>query len=189
MHPSLIGALLMAVITTAGDYAWFEFGIRHTRVSGILHGVVLMGSLGAFLGSQSKRIGLGALGGIVAGALGALMFYGLAGWLGWSAMFVAWSAVWLGLAAFDGLVLRRPGAFNLRASLASARSSWIVRGLLAAIGGGIAFYAVSGVWTGDEENPNYVWHFVAWLIAWWPGLAALTFGRRTIREAYTPRHL
>ncbi|MBA3949551.1 MAG: hypothetical protein H0X44_06335, partial [Acidobacteria bacterium] len=57
-------------------------------------------------------------------------------------------------------------------------SRWLIRGLVAAIAGGIAFYAVSGVWTQHAENPNYGWHFVAWLIAWWPGLAALTFGRR-----------
>jgi hypothetical protein len=98
--------------------------------------------------------------------------------LGWGAMFAAWSLIWLGLAAFDGLVLRRPGAFNLRASLAHARSSWVVRGLLAAVASGVAFYAVSSVWTRHEEDPNYGWHFVAWVIAWWPGLAALTFGRR-----------
>jgi hypothetical protein len=181
MHPSLIGAVLMAVITTVGDYAWFEFGIRHSPVTGIIHGIILMGSLGAFLGSQSRRIGLGVIGGVVAGALGAVIFYALWPVLGWSAMFVAWSLIWVGLAAFDSLVLRRPAPFNMRASLASARSSWIVRGLLAAIGGGIAFYAVSGVWTAHEEDPNYGWHFVAWIIAWWPGLAALTFGRRPMR--------
>ncbi len=180
MHPSLIGAVLMALITTAGDYAWFEFGIKHNPIAGIIHGVVLMGSLGAFLGGLSRRIGLGALGGVVAGALGALTFYALWRVLGWGAMFAAWSLVWLGLAAFDGLVLRRAGAVNLRESLAHAGSAWIVRGLIAAIAGGIAFYAVSSVWTAHEENPNYGWHFVAWLIAWWPGLAALTFGRKNI---------
>ena len=178
MHPSLIGAVLMALVTTAGDYAWFEFGIKHSPVAGIIHGVILMGSLGAFLGGLSRRIGLGAIGGIIAGAFGAVMFYALWRLLGWGAMFAAWSAVWLLLAAFDGLVLRRPGAVNLRASMAQARSSWIVRGLIAAVAGGVAFYAVSGVWTAHEEDPNYVWHFVAWVIAWWPGLAALTFGRR-----------
>jgi hypothetical protein len=118
---------------------------------------------------------------VLAGALGALMFYALWPVLGWGAMFAAWSLIWLGLAAFDGLVLRRPAPFNLRASLASARSSWIVRGLLAAVAGGVAFYAVSDMWTSHEENPNYGWHFVAWVIAWWPGLAALTFGRRPQR--------
>jgi hypothetical protein len=169
----------MAVVTTAGDYAWYEFGIRHNRLTGIAHGVVLLGTLGAFLGSQSHRIGLGALGGIVAGIAGALLFYALAPVLGWGAMFVAWSALWLGLAAFDGLVLRRPRPLNLRASMATARSTWIVRGLIAAVGAGVAFYAVSGVWTGDDrQDPSYGWHFVAWLIAWWPGIAALTFGRR-----------
>lgn len=156
----------MAAVTTAGDYAWFQFGIRHTMIAGVIHGIVLLATLGAFLGSQSGRIAVGAAGGLVAGALGALAFYALARWLGFGAMFAAWSLVWIGLAAFDARVLR-----------GESGSRWIIRGLIAAVAGGIAFYAVSGVWTQHAENPNYAWHFVAWLIAWWPGLAALTFGR------------
>jgi hypothetical protein len=167
MHPSLIGALLMAAVTTAGDYAWFQFGIRHTPVAGVLHGVILLSTLGAFLGLQSRKLAVGALGGVVAGALGALAFYAMWGVIGWPAMFVSWSLVWLGLAAFDARVLRR-----------ETGSRWLIRGLIAAVAGGLAFYAVSGVWTEHGENPNYGWHFVAWMIAWWPGLAALTFGKR-----------
>lgn len=173
MHPSLIGALLLAAVTTAGDYAWFEFGIRHNPVAGVLHGVVMMGSLGAVLGWQARRLGLGILGGIVAGVAGALMFYALWRVLGWGAMFASWSAIWLGLAAFDHYVLWKHSG-----------SSWIARGLAAAILGGIAFYMISGVWTAHGDDPNYGWHFVSWFIAWWPGLAALTFGRR---PALTPR--
>ena len=173
MHPSLIGALLLAAVTTAGDYAWFEFGIRHNPVSGVLHGIVMMGSLGAVLGWQARRLGLGIVGGIVAGVAGALMFYALWRVLGWGAMFASWSAIWLGLAAFDHYVLWKHSG-----------SSWIARGLAAAILGGIAFYMVSGVWTAHGDDPNYGWHFVSWFIAWWPGLAALTFGRR---PALTPR--
>lgn len=156
----------MAAVTTAGDYAWFQFGIRHTMIAGVIHGIVLLATLGAFLGSQSGRIAVGAAGGLVAGVLGALAFYALARWLGIGAMFAAWSLVWIGLAAFDARVLR-----------GESGSRWIIRGLIAAVAGGVAFYAVSGVWTQHAENPNYAWHFVAWLIAWWPGLAALTFGR------------
>ena len=162
----------MAAVTTAGDYAWFQFGIRHTWQAGVLHGVILLGTLGAFLGVQSRKAAMGAVGGLVAGALGALAFYALARWLGLAAMFAAWSLVWIGLAAFDARVLR-----------GESGSRWVIRGLVAAVAGGLAFYAVSGVWTQHAENPNYGWHFVAWLIAWWPGLAALTFGRVRDRGA------
>lgn len=172
MHPSLIGALLMAAVTTAGDYAWFELGIRHTPMAGVLHGIVLMGTLGAILGYLARRAGMGVIGGIVAGALGALMFYALWRVLGWGAMFLAWSAVWLGLAAFDHFILwKRRG------------SRWITRGLAAAILGGVAFYMISGIWTSHAESPNYAWHFVSWFIAWWPGLAALTFGRHAAERS------
>ncbi|MDQ3169048.1 MAG: hypothetical protein M3Q55_02780 [Acidobacteriota bacterium] len=176
MHPSLIGALLMAAVTTAGDYAWFAFGIRHTPVAGVIHGVILLATLGAFLGAQSRKMAIGAAGGLVAGALGALSFYAMWSVIGWTAMFVSWALVWIGLAAFDGLVLRRASAGNARTE-EPASTHWLLRGLIAAVAGAAAFYAVSGVWTAHAENPNYGWHFVAWLIAWWPGLAALTFGR------------
>jgi hypothetical protein len=160
----------MAAVTTAGDYAWFSFGIRHTPVAGVLHGVILLATLGAFLGAQSRKVALGAAGGLVAGALGALSFYAMWSALGWTAMFVSWALVWIGLAAFDGMVLRK--------GRHEQSTHWALRGLIAAVAGAAAFYAVSGVWTAHAENPNYGWHFVAWLIAWWPGLAALTFGAR-----------
>lgn len=171
----------MAAVTTAGDYAWFQFGIRHTWQAGVLHGVVLLGTLGAFLGMQSGKAGMGAVGGLVAGALSALAFYGMARWLGVGAMFAAWSLVWIGLAAFDAYVLRRPKDAAER-DATPVGSRWVIRGLIAAVAGGVAFYAVSGVWTQHTDNPNYGWHFVAWLIAWWPGLAALTFGRARVTE-------
>jgi len=184
MHPSLIGALLMAAVTTAGDYAWFAFGIRHTPVAGVIHGVILLATLGAFLGVQSRKMAIGAAGGLVAGALGALSFYAMWPVIGWTAMFVSWALVWIGLAAFDGLVLRRVSDANTRTvepRTHKPTTHWLLRGLIAAVLGAAAFYAVSGVWTAHAENPNYGWHFVAWLIAWWPGLAALTFGSQ-------PRH-
>ena len=161
----------MAAVTTAGDYAWAAFGIRHTPVAGVLHGVLLMGTLGGFLGTQSRKAAMGAAGGLVAGALGALAFYAMWSTLGWWAMFAAWAMVWIGLAAFDGLVLRQSSA-------ESHTTHWPLRGLIAAVMGGAAFYAVSGVWTTHAQSPNYGWHFVAWIIAWWPGLASLTFGAR-----------
>jgi hypothetical protein len=88
MHPSLIGALILAAVTTAGDYAWFEYGIRHSVMTGILHGMVMMGTLGAVLGFAARRAALGFLGGVAAGLLGALMFYALWRVLGWGAMFL-----------------------------------------------------------------------------------------------------
>lgn len=160
----------MAAVTTVGDYAWAAFGIRHTMTAGILHGVVLLAALGAFLGLQASRAAAGIVGGFVAGALGAAAFYALAPVIGISAMFASWSLLWIGLAAFDARVLRR-----------EAGSGWLIRGLVAAVGGGLAFYAVSGVWTQHNDAPNYAWNFIAWMIAWWPGIAALTFGRRPVR--------
>lgn len=167
LRSSLLGALLMAAVTTAGDYVWFELGVQHRMTAGVAHGAVLLLVLGLFLGARVRRPLPGALGGLGAGVFGALVYYALARPLGWGAMFVAWALLWVALAWLDGRVLAR----------SRPTREWLARGVVAAVAGGLAFYAVSGVWTDHGPDPSYLWHFAAWTIAWWPGLAALLVER------------
>ena len=53
------------------------------------------------------------------------------------------------------------------------------RGVIAAVLSGLAFYAISGIWTGPSahEAPNVAVHFAAWTFAFLPGFLAL-FWRR-----------
>lgn len=166
----LIGILFVAAVATFGDYVWFEIGIRHQATAGALHGAVLLGSVGLVLGWLAGRIVAGLVSGVGAGVGGAAAYYAMASaderGETFPAMIVAWAAVWLVLAACDGRILRRPPR------------SWnqiVLRGALAAIVGGLAFYAVLDVIWGrpPADGRNYAMQFGAWLIAWAPGVLAI----------------
>ena len=167
----LARAVFVALIATLGDYIWFEFGVRHTALNGVIHGAALLLAVGLVIGQQRGEMIRGAVGGILAGVAGALAFYAVARSLGYlGALVAAWVFMWIVLAAVSAWV--RKGLPNL--------GEWMVPGLIAAIGSGIAFYLVSGIWTDPMRGGarNYLWHLAAWTIAWAPGITALTWTRR-----------
>jgi hypothetical protein len=156
-------ALFAAVIMTLGDFVWASQLLRHRMMYGLLHGAGLCLAMGLALGVPAKRPLTGAIGGLVVGILAAASFYVLAPMMRYSAMFVSWVVLWILLALLDRMLQRG-------ASMASA----LVRGVVAAAGSGLAFWAVSGMW--DNWNPqtiNYADHFVRWAIAFLPGFLAL----------------
>lgn len=158
--------VFVALVATLGDFVWFEYGVVHTPAHGILHGAVLLLAVGLVLGDHARARARGAAGGVAAGVAGALVFYavvGPAGYLG--ALVAAWVFMWIVLAAV---------AAWLHGELMRVRR-WILPGALAAVGSGITFYLVSGIWTDHPSARNYVWHLVAWTIAWAPGVFALTW--------------
>jgi hypothetical protein len=166
---ALVGALLLGALNTFGDFLWARFVSSHTAVLGLAHGTLLLLGLGLYLGALRKRLALGGLGGAAVGLLAAASFYALARFLGYSAMFVSWMALWIGFAYLDA---RLRGGAPPRETL--------VRGVLAAVFSGLAFYAVSGIWTRHEPGgPNYAWNFFCWTVAFLPGLAALLVTPKT----------
>lgn len=174
--PYLIRPLIVALAATIGDYVWFEFGVRHTTTAGILHGAALLLAVGLVLGHAAGATVRGAIGGIGAGVAGALAFYAVAGTLGYlGGLIASWAFMWIVLAAVQAWSRGR-----------SARvGEWLARGAAAAVLSGAAFYFVSGIWTDHPEGGrNYVWHLIAWTIAWAPGLTALTLTRQ--RTPVTP---
>jgi hypothetical protein len=163
LRAALGGALVLAALNTLGDFVWARFVPRHRAVLGLAHGTLLLLALGLYLGLVRRRPLPGALGGAAAGLLAAASFYALAPLVGYSAMFVSWMALWMALAFLDGRL--RGGAPG---------REWLARGLLAAAGSGLAFYAVSGIWTRPAPGgPSYPYHFLCWTIAFLPGFAAL----------------
>jgi hypothetical protein len=83
----------------------------------------------------------------------------------------AWVIMWLLLAALDGRWLRAPD-----------RRAWTevaVRGIAAAVVGGLAFALVRQVLWGRPPagGRNYAIQLAAWAVAWAPGLLALTWDR------------
>jgi hypothetical protein len=162
-----VGALLLAGASTLGDFIWARWIPEHRPVYGLAHGTLLFLVLGAWLGAVSGRPLAGTAGGAAIGFGAAATFYALAPWLGAVAMFAAWFLLWIAVAALAarlGAAPQRPGETALR-------------GLAAALGSGLGFWAISGIWISPGPGgPDYLWHLVAWSVAFLPGFLALHLG-------------
>ena len=69
----LVGIALVAAVSTIGDYVWFEYGVEHQVLVGILHGAVLLASVGGVIGASAGRTAAGIPVGAAAGIGGALV--------------------------------------------------------------------------------------------------------------------
>ena len=171
---TITGTVAIAALSTAGDFIWATWISAHRAVYGVIHGALLFLAIGWFLGNLAGRAGAGAIAGACVGALAAGLYYLLAPMLGFWAMIVAWMAVWLGLAFVYGR-LSAPGRINAGAVA--------TRAVIAAIASGLGFYAISGIWRPfDPAGWDYLVHFGAWTVAYFPGFAALLIARSKSRR-------
>ena len=169
IRDAVVGALVMAGVSTLGDFIWAMWIPRHRWYVGLAHGTLLFLALGLYVGMRVGRARDGALGGAAVGWLAAGSFYLLAPLAGYSAMFVVYFTVWIALAF---LVSRLAGP-------RIAPADTLARGLLAALGSGAAFYAVAGIWFPFRPRGwDYAVHFGSWTLAYLPGFLAL-FARRS----------
>jgi hypothetical protein len=186
---AIVGVFAVAAVATIGDFIWYTYGVRHTMVSGLVHGAVVLASVGAVLGAAAGRALKGLPIGALAGLGGAAAYYVLVAVVDrrtyGSAIPAAWVITWLILAALEGRWLRAP-----------ERRTWAVvagRGAVAAVMGGVAFYLVMNVLWGrpPASGRNYVIQFFAWAFAWAPGLLALTLwegaGARPVLDRFGDR--
>lgn len=171
---ALIGVLIVAATATFGDFIWYTVGVRHTMTAGLIHGALLLTVVGAAIGAPSGRLVHGLPIGFVAGIGGALAYYALIVVMDsrtyGTAIPGAWIIMWLLLAALEGRWLRAPD-----------RRTWgqvAIRGLVAAVLGGVAFALVRNVVWGRPAGADrsYLVQFLAWTFAWAPGLLTLTWG-------------
>jgi hypothetical protein len=170
MRNALIGALVMAAISTLGDFIWAEGHLRHRQISGLLHGLLLFLCIGLYFGALERRPVRGAMGGAAIGLVAAATFYVLYRTAGYSVMFFIWAFIWIALAVLVGRVLRQ-------ADRTGSWSNVLVRGVIAAVGSGVAFYLISGIWRPfDPRGWDYAVHYVAWTFAYLPGFVALMAG-------------
>jgi hypothetical protein len=141
-------------------------------MTGIIHGAVLLTAVGAVLGLDAGRVLKGLPIGTLSGVGGALIYYLLVALVDRRtygiAIPAAWVGMWLLVALLDGRWLRAP-----------QRRPWgeiAVRGMLAAVLSGIAFFLVMNTLWGHPPatGKNYLLQFAAWVLAWAPGLLALT---------------
>jgi hypothetical protein len=162
------GALAAAM--TAGDMLWAGLSLRHRVGYGLAHGAAICLLIGTFVGWHARRPLPGVAAGPIIGLLAAGLFYALAPWLRYYAMFPAWVFFWI--------------AFGLLQKELARERAWgpaLVRGGIAAVASGAAFFAISGIWTRPSPGgPSYIHHFGAWLVAFLPGcLALFTFRPRS----------
>lgn len=172
---SIAGALIIAGVSTLGDFVWATWLPQHRAIYGLTHGLLLFLSIGLFLGVVSGRAASGTLAGGLIGLLAAGSFYALAPLIGFSAMFVAWIAAWLALGVLSARLY--DPHFKIGEVLA--------KGSAAALLSGIAFYFVSGIWR--PFNPrgwDYAVHFGSWTLVYLAGFLPLL--ARVVQPAREP---
>jgi hypothetical protein len=164
-----VGALVTAAVSTLGDYLWKNALPHGQPIYWFAHGALLFVVVGGCLGLAARKPTAGAIGGAAVGVVATAGFYVLRPVMGYSALFVLFVGLWVGLGLLNGRVLQP------RDSLLVV----LVRSALAAIGSGLGFYAISGIWF--PFNPHgwdYARHFASWTIAYLPGFAALLLRQR-----------
>jgi rhodanese-related sulfurtransferase len=173
--------LAVAAVSTGADLLWYSLGVRHTVTAGVVHGAVVLMAVGGALGAASGHFVRGLPVGAIAGVAGAVTYYIIVALFGGgtygAAIPAAWVLTWIYLAALDGRWIRR-----------EQKRPWTeiaVRGLLAAVLGGVAFYLVMNTIWGRPPagGRNYALQFGAWAFAWAPGLLALGLGRARLSGA------
>jgi hypothetical protein len=170
------GALIIAAVSTLGDFVWATWIARPRVWIGLAHGVLLFLCVGGYLGSLGGRTRKGAIAGPVVGLLAAASYYVLAPMTGGrAAMLLAWIALWIAFGLLNAQLRRQPG--GTRGAL--------LRSILAAAGSGLGFYLISGIWFPfDPQGLDYAVHFLAWTVAYLPAFSALLIESRS-----NPRHL
>jgi hypothetical protein len=166
------GAVLIAAVSTLGDFVWAGLNLRHRTPYGLAHGALLFLCIGAYLGSIDRQTLRGSIAGALIGLIAAGSFYLLAPVAGYSVMFAVWAFVWLALAFMTGRLLRPRHEWTWRET--------VIRGFVAMAGSGAGFYAISGIWRPfDPQGWDYAVHWLSWTIAYLPGFAALIYRTRT----------
>jgi hypothetical protein len=162
--PALIGSVLLAALSTVADYVWYLDIPQHQVTSGSIHGAALFAALGAYLGWRKGKAGIGLLGGLLSGVLAALSFYALAPLGGYNMMLVSWLLLWIMLAALQTHL-------DGRLDIARALGRGLITAVVAALGFAIVLFQLYRGWPPDTFS--FVTHFVAWTIAYLPGLYVL----------------
>jgi hypothetical protein len=162
--PALVGSLLLATLSTTADYVWFLDIPRHQVLSGSIHGAVLFAALGAYLGWRKGKLLVGLLGGLLSGVVAALSFYALAPIGGYNMMLVSWVLLWIMLAALQTYL-------DGRLDLARAVARGVVTSIAAALGFAVVLFQLYRNW--PPEQFSVFRHFVAWSMAYLPGLYVL----------------
>src|SRR5262249_54567793 len=131
---------------------------------GFAHGLILFLTVGFCLGRPAGKPFAGAIGGAVVGLSSTGFFYLLQPFIGYSALFVLFVALWIELGLLAGRILQQRDSMR----------TVLLRSVAAAVGSGLGFYAISGIWFPfNPKGWDYATHFVYWTMAYLPGFLAL----------------
>src|SRR5438874_1925068 len=136
MRNAVVSAVVTAAVSTLGDYLWANVLPHGQPIYWFAHAIVLFLTVGFCLGWPSRKPLEGAIGAAAIGCAATAGFYFLQPLMGYSAMFLLFAALWIGLGLLTGRVLQK------RRSVGDV----LARSALAAIGSGLGFYAISGIW-------------------------------------------
>ena len=162
--PAIVGSLLLATLSTIADYVWFLDIPGHQVMSGSIHGASLFSALGAYLGWRKGKLLAGLLGGLASGLIAALSFYVLAPFGGYNMMLVSWLVLWILLA---GLQTYLDGRVDVPKALVRG----LVTSIVAGLGFAVVLFQLYRAW--PPETFSVFKHFVAWSMAYLPGLYVL----------------
>lgn len=155
-------AALLAVVMTLGDVIWAVLDLPHLRSYGVAHGAAMCLVFGLVIGWRAGRLAAGAIAGPLIGVVAAVVFYVLAGPMRYVALLPGWMSFWIMFAFFQQWLSRTESP-----ALTALRSTG------AAVLSGLAFVAISGIWT--RSSPGYHVNLVSWFIAFLPGFLVLFF--------------
>jgi hypothetical protein len=164
---ALAGAAALGAVSTFGDWIWARYLRDGDPVAGVVHGAVIFLVLAAVLSwsAGTRRAAARLLAALPAlGMSLAAAFYPVAWVIGYlGALIVTWLAMWLALAFLQRWARDGQESFGRT----------VQRGGIAAVGSGLAFWAISGIWTSPSPDPSYLWRFACWTFAFLPGFLAL----------------
>src|SRR5882672_11245837 len=104
---AVIGAIVAAAVSTLGDYLWANVLPHRQPIYWFAHAIVLFLTVGFGLGWPSGKPLIGAIGAALIGCVATAGFYFLQPLMGYSAMFLLFFALWLGLGLLTGRVLQQ----------------------------------------------------------------------------------
>ncbi len=165
MRNAVIAAVVTAAVSTVGDYLWANVLPHGQPAYWCAHGIVLFVTIGACLGLPSGRPLVGAFGAVAIGCLATAGFWIPRPLIGYAtSMFLLFALMWIALGVLTGRVLQQRDTVG----------TVLARSALAAVGSGLGFYAISGIWMPFSPHGwDYARHFISWTIAYLPAFAAL----------------
>lgn len=162
-----ISAIALGAISTLADWIWEHYLEDGALLPAIVHGVAIFIVLALVLGrsARTRNATTKLLASLpLVGLLLAAAFYPLAAITGYlTALILSWLAMWLALAILQSWASGRmetPSVICLRAAIA-------------AVGSGLAFWTISGIWTDPPADPDYALRLLAWIWAFLPGFVGL----------------